>query len=194
MSFVGTGRARVERAAHRLAQQVRASGATVAVAESLTCGRIASALGAVPHSSDWLHGGVVAYVDEVKFAVLGVTPGPVVSRRCAAEMAEGVAALLDADIGIAVTGVGGPAHEGEDPPGTVFVAVHAHGGTAVEQRHFPGSTDVVLEATVWAALELAYRRLTAGVSDSPTVSPSPSEPSRTRTAPRRGEDRRSRSR
>lgn len=188
----------MRRAAHRLAQQARAAGSTIAVAESLTCGRLASELGAVPQSSDWFAGGVVAYAEAVKFAVLGVTTGPVVSRRCAAEMAEGVARLLDSDVGIAVTGVGGPAHQEDLPPGTVFIGVHARGRTIVEQRHMPGPPTRVLEATVDAALELAYQQLTgdgtgaASAAPPEFPSPSPSARSSSRTAPRRGEVRRSR--
>lgn len=144
----------------RFGHQIAPSGLTVAVAESLTCGRIASEIGAIPRASDWFLGGVIAYDNEVKFGVLGVTRGPVVSRQCAAEMAEGVARLTGADLALAVTGVGGPAHAEDQPPGTVFIAASLHGRTIVEQRHFPGDLEGVLDATVDRALDLALRLAT----------------------------------
>ncbi|MDO7882608.1 CinA family protein [Salinibacterium soli] len=144
-------------AAERLSHRAASAGLTVAVAESLTCGRIASALGATPGSSGWFLGGVIAYDNEVKFGVLGVRRGPVVSGECAREMAEGVARLTKADLAIAVTGVGGPAHAEDQPPGTVFIAATFQGETIVEQRHFPGPPDRVLDATIERALELGLR-------------------------------------
>jgi nicotinamide-nucleotide amidase len=65
----------------------------VAVAESLTSGDIACRLCAAPNASSWFAGDLVAYASEVKFKVLDVDPGPVVSARCAAQMARGVARL-----------------------------------------------------------------------------------------------------
>ena len=71
----------------RIADLAASAGMTVAVAESLTSGAIASALGASPQAGDWFAGGVVAYSEHVKFDVLGVTPGPVITARCAEQMA-----------------------------------------------------------------------------------------------------------
>ncbi|MGX5682297.1 CinA family protein [Schumannella luteola] len=145
------------KAAERLSHRAMSAGFTVAVAESLTCGRIASALGATPDASVWFLGGVVAYDNEVKYDLLGVPRGPVVSREAARRMAEGVARLTTADLAIAVTGVGGPAHAEDQPPGTVFIAATYFGETVVEQRHFPGPPERVLEATIERALELGLR-------------------------------------
>ncbi|MDH6182593.1 nicotinamide-nucleotide amidase [Microbacteriaceae bacterium SG_E_30_P1] len=145
--------------AERLARRVSDRGASVAVAESLTSGTIASALGASEGSSEWFRGGVIAYAPEVKFDVLGVEPGPVVTREAAETMAHGVAKLCGADLGLAVTGVGGPAREGDIEPGTVFIAAVYDGTVVSQQRRFPGGMDRVLEATVGAALELGLRAL-----------------------------------
>ena len=73
----------------------------VAVVESLTGGMLASALAEGPGASDWFKGAVVAYQPEVKRKLLGVSNGPVVSKRCACEMASGVRVALDAEVGIA---------------------------------------------------------------------------------------------
>lgn len=76
-----------------------------------------------PGCGDWFRGGVVAYHPEVKFGLLAVPEGPVVTRRAALAMAVGVRSLLGADIGIGITGVAGPEEEEGQPVGTVFVGV-----------------------------------------------------------------------
>ena len=95
-------------------------GLTLAVAESMTGGLVAARIVDVPGSSDWFRGGVVAYDSEVKFEVLGVRRGPVVSADAAVQMAEGVRRLLGADVGLSVTGVAGPAEQEGQPVGTAF--------------------------------------------------------------------------
>jgi nicotinamide-nucleotide amidase len=95
---------------------------TVAVAESLTGGMIATALAAAGRSSEWFLGSVVAYSSQVKHDVLDVPDGPVVSATAASAMARGVRRLLKADVAVAVTGAGGPGGQDGREPGTVFVA------------------------------------------------------------------------
>ncbi|MGH3501875.1 MAG: CinA family protein [Nocardioidaceae bacterium] len=81
---------------------------TVAVAESLTGGLVASSLAAAPGASRWFRGAVVAYASEVKHELLAVPAGPVASEQAARAMAAAVADLLGADLTLAITGVGGP--------------------------------------------------------------------------------------
>ena len=66
----------------------------VVTAESLTSGSVATQLGAGPNAADWFGGGIVAYQEPVKFDVLGVEEGPVVTRACAEQMATGARRLL----------------------------------------------------------------------------------------------------
>lgn len=141
--------------AEALAIALRRHGLTLAVAESLTCGTLASTVGAASEAATWFRGGVIAYMDDVKFSVLGVEPGPVVSEACARQMAEGVRTLLRADVGVAVTGVGGPGREEGEPPGTVFIALARTAWTTCEAHQLPGSPEEVLRATVEAAIRLA---------------------------------------
>ena len=108
---------------HAVASLLGARGLTLAVAESLTGGLVASRLVDVPGASEWFRGGIVSYASDVKFSVLDVPEGPVVSASAAAAMATGVAAKLGADVGLAVTGVAGPDPQEGHPPGTVFMAV-----------------------------------------------------------------------
>jgi nicotinamide-nucleotide amidase len=134
---------------------------TVAVAESLTSGLLVSALGAAEDASEWLRGGVVAYATAVKQKVLAVSPGPVVSARCAEEMAAGVAAQLDADAAVATTGVGGPDSEEGREPGTVYIGWWVRGRAGSRQYSFAGTPEAVLEATVAAALTDLLRAMDA---------------------------------
>ena len=84
------------------------SGRTLAVAVSLTGGLLASAFARASGSSGWFRGGIVAYSSAVKHDLLGVPGGPVVSEAAAAAMARAAGRLLEADVAVAVTGVGGP--------------------------------------------------------------------------------------
>jgi nicotinamide-nucleotide amidase len=131
----------------------RAQGLRIAAAESLTSGRVSSLLGAGEGAAEWYRGAVVAYDEDVKFRVLGVTPGPVVTDRCAREMAEGVRRLLRADVAIGITGVGGPGPQENCPPGTVYVAVADE--TGVRSRHacLPGDPEEVIAAAASLALD-----------------------------------------
>ena len=107
---------------------LRARGLTVAVAESLTGGLLASALVDVPGASAVFRGGVVAYATDLKASLLGVdlelldAEGPV-HPSVAEQMAAGVRLRAGADIGLATTGVAGPESQGGHPPGTVYLGI-----------------------------------------------------------------------
>lgn len=126
----------------------------VGVAESLTSGQLSAALGAGPDASSWFRGGVVAYAAEVKFDVLGVRPGPVVTASCAREMARGAAGVLGAEATVAATGVGGPDIEEGEPPGTVYVAALVGARERCIRLALDGDPAHVLAATTAAALDL----------------------------------------
>jgi nicotinamide-nucleotide amidase len=137
-----------------IAESASARGWTIAAAESLTCGRILTTLGAGENASEWLAGGVVAYQSEVKFDVLGVDRGPVITASCARQLATGVAKLLGTRAAVGVTGCGGPEYEEGCAPGTVFMAAWADGDLREAEHHLDGDPDAVLERTTELALEL----------------------------------------
>ncbi len=141
----------------RLAERIGTSGLSVAVAESLTSGRISTVLGAAPKSSEWFRGGVVAYSTEVKRLVLGVPDCPPVCRETAEAMATGVRALLRADITVAVTGAGGPDPQGDEPPGSVWFAVASAAEVEAVHRQFSGEPHEIVARTGEYALELLWR-------------------------------------
>ena len=137
----------------------------IGVAESLTSGQLAAALGTGSDAADWFRGGLVAYAAQVKFDVLGVTPGPVVTAECARQMARGASRLLGADAVVATTGVGGPEPEEGEPPGTVYVATLVRGHASGLRLDLPGDPPQVLRQTRAHALDvlLDAMRARAGV-------------------------------
>ena len=132
---------------------------TLAVAESVTGGLIASRLVNVVGASTWFRGGVVSYASDVKFDVLGVPHGPVVGATAAEAMATGVRTLLGSDVGLSVTGVAGPEEQDGQPAGTVFV------GVAIGERvdhvalHLPGDRPRVRSYSAISALDALRRAL-----------------------------------
>jgi hypothetical protein len=84
--------------AERVGELALARGRTIAVAESLTGGMIASALAQAQQASEWFRGSLVAYSKPVKHQLLEVPAGPVVSSDAATAMARSVRKLLLADI------------------------------------------------------------------------------------------------
>ena len=145
-----------------VAQRLVASSQSLALAESVTGGLIASRLVNVPGASRWFRGGVVSYASEVKREVLGVSDGPVVSASAAEEMATGVRALLRSDIGLSVTGVAGPDPQDGVSPGTVFVGLAV--GDVVEhtELHLPGDRPRVRAYSAISALDVLRRTLDRG--------------------------------
>ncbi len=147
---------------------LRERGLSLAVAESVTGGLVGARLTAVPGASDVFRGAVVSYASDVKFNVLGVPNGPVVTADAAKAMATGVREHLGADVGIATTGVAGPAEQESHPPGTVFLGL-AHGETpeAIWVR-LPGDRRRVREYAVISVLNLLRLRV-SGSSRSPVL-------------------------
>jgi nicotinamide-nucleotide amidase len=146
--------------AERIATLAMTRGRTVAVAESLTAGQVSARLGAGRNASQWYRGAVVAYAKGVKFSVLGVSEGPVVSDLCAREMAEGVRTLLGADVGVGITGVGGPGAEEGKPAGTVHLAIARAGHVRSVEMHVPGPPEDVIAAVGTRVLDEIVRELT----------------------------------
>jgi nicotinamide-nucleotide amidase len=142
-----------------VATQLLAHDLTLGVAESLTGGLIASRLVNVPGASTWFKGGVVAYHEQVKFDVLGVPTGPVVTEAAAAAMAEGVRRVTRADIGLGITGVAGPDAQEGVAPGTIFVGLALPDRTETREIKVPGDRERVRQYGGISALDLLRRAL-----------------------------------
>ncbi len=140
------------------------AGLTVGLAESMTGGLIASRCSEVPGSSAWFRGGVVSYASEVKFGLLDVPEGPVVSEPSAAAMATGARSVLGADVGLSVTGVAGPETQDGMPVGTVFIGIAFDGEVATDHLRFGGDRTSIRRMAGSAALDLLRRRLLDGAA------------------------------
>ena len=138
----------------RIGKHLAARGQRLAIAESLTGGMVSQCFAAAPDSSNWFLGGVVAYSKHVKFDVLAVPHGPVVTEEAATAMAEGVRQLTGADVAAAVTGAGGPDPEDGQPPGTVWMAVVTADATTTRETRFEGEPAEVCAQAAAATIEL----------------------------------------
>jgi nicotinamide-nucleotide amidase len=134
-------------------------GVTLAVAESLTGGLIASRLVNVAGASSWFRGGLVSYASQIKFDLLDVPEGPVVSAEAAEAMASGVRKLLESDVGLSVTGVAGPDEQDGQAPGTVFVGLDVGGGATSVALRLPGDRPRVRSYAAISALDALRRAL-----------------------------------
>ena len=148
--------------AEAFGNMVRDRGMTVAVAESLTGGLIGAELTAVKGSSDFFLGSVTCYSTESKRDVVGVDdsilagPGPV-SEEAARALAEGAARLFGAAVGLAATGVAGPAEQDGMPIGTIYVGACLDGKTEVRHVRGYGDRSNIRAMAVTAAIDLGRR-------------------------------------
>ena len=138
----------------------RSRGLTLGLAESVTGGLVAGRLTSVPGASEVFRGSVVSYASEVKFDVLGVPAGPVVSESAAIAMAEGARRVLGSDVALSLTGVAGPSEQDGQPVGTLWVGVALPGQvTTATALRMPGQRDQMRQMSVISALDLLRRRL-----------------------------------
>jgi nicotinamide-nucleotide amidase len=144
-----------------VAAQLLERGLTLAVAESVTGGLIASRLVGVAGASHWFRGGLVSYASEVKFDLLKVPVGPVVSESAAEAMAIGVRDLLKADVGLSVTGVAGPEEQDGQAAGTVFVGLALGDKVQHAALRLPGDRPRIRAYSAISALDVLRRVLEA---------------------------------
>jgi nicotinamide-nucleotide amidase len=141
---------------------------TVATAESITAGLVANLLGHVPGVSRWLRGGIVAYTNEMKAALLGVPKELLerhgaVSAEVAQAMAVGARERFGTDLAVSTTGLAGP--EGDSsgmPVGTVFVGVASKSGATAHTFSWGGTRTEIQTRTAKLALNRLRLRLAKG--------------------------------
>lgn len=120
-------------------------GLALAVAESCTGGLVSNRITDVPGSSAYYQGAVVSYSNEIKGRVLHVQFDTLqrhgaVSEQTVREMAQGARRVLNADVGLAVTGIAGPdGGTPEKPVGLVYIALAAPDGEWAECHMWHGN-------------------------------------------------------
>ena len=145
------------------------AGHRLAVAESCTGGLLAARLTARPGSSAYFAGGVVAYSNEAKSALVGVDPELIaavgaVSTEVAEALADGALERFEADVGVGLTGIAGPDGGTEEKPvGLICVSVGLQDGARITRRvRLPGDRADVRDRSVTVALHLLRRLLRGG--------------------------------
>lgn len=135
---------------------------TLGLAESVTGGLVAGRITSVPGASAVFRGSVVSYASEVKFDVLGVPVGPVVSEAAARAMAEGAREVLQSDVALSLTGVAGPSEQDGQPVGTLCLGVAISGHpTVTTTLRLPGQRDQMRQLSVISALDFLRRQILA---------------------------------
>lgn len=142
-------------------QLLRARGWSLGLAESVTGGLVAGRITEVPGASEVFRGSVVSYASDVKYAVLGVDEGPVVSERAAAQMAAGARRVLACDVAVALTGVAGPSEQDGMPVGTLCIGLAMPDRSLTRTVRLPGLRDQMRQMSVITALDLLRRELLA---------------------------------
>jgi nicotinamide-nucleotide amidase len=154
---IGESERRVEAVVGEL---LRARKLKLATAESCSGGLLAHRLTNVPGSSDYFERGFVTYSNEAKAAELGVPEALLeahgaVSEPVAAAMAEGVRRVAGTDLGIAITGIAGPAGGTEEKPvGLVYIALSSSEGTRAHRLQFFGDRERIKNWSAAIALNM----------------------------------------
>lgn len=161
-SLYGIGSASL---APRILHALERNGQRLCTAESCTGGGIGQRLAAIPGASASFLGGIIAYDNAIKTALLGVSPKDLaehgaVSEAVACAMARGARAATGADLSVAVTGIAGPSGgSAEKPVGTIHIAVSDSQGLEHRCIHLRGDRGTVQKATEQCALKLVWDRL-----------------------------------
>ena len=150
---------------------LQSRGRMLAVAESVTGGRISAALTSVPGASQSFAGGMTAYANAAKVALLGVQEATIerfgaVSEETAREMARGARERFSAGVALATTGIAGPTGGTPSKPvGLVWFALDdADGTTRASQIQLHGERDAVVQRATTIALGMLWRHLFSHVS------------------------------
>jgi len=154
---------------------LRERGMTLAVAESCTGGLLAERITSIAGASDYFVGGVVAYANAAKQALLGVPADLIgqhgsVSDPVARAMAEGARARFGSDLALATTGISGPGGGSADKPvGTVCIALARADGTHAERFAFPLDRARHRSLTAQIGLDWVRRTLLGAPLAAPTL-------------------------
>lgn len=150
--------------AAKTVEMLLANRLTISAAESLTAGLFQSELAEIPGVSGTLVGGVVTYTEQAKIDQLSIkrellNQYGVVSEQCAAAMAQAVRKKFGTTIGVGLTGAAGPLAHGDQPVGTVWVALAIEGDVVTHQLHLGGQRNTNRLRTVKFTFSFLMRQL-----------------------------------
>lgn len=147
-SLYATGETSIEEV---VAKMLVENNLKIAVAESCTGGMVSASLINYPGISSVFMEGCVTYSNEAKMKSLGVKKETLdvygaVSDKCAKEMASGVAARYNTNVGIAITGIAGPGGgTDEKPVGLVYFGIYINGKVITKKYVFNGDRQGIRE-------------------------------------------------
>lgn len=152
---------------------LKARGAFVSTAESCTGGLLASRFVDVPGASEWFVGGVVAYSNESKAKILGVSEEDLkkygaVSPQVAGQMADGSSKIFKTQFALSTTGIAGPSGGTPDKPvGLVYYALRTPEKTLVRKSKFIGGRESHRQRTAQAVLAMLWLYLNDSYENHP---------------------------
>jgi nicotinamide-nucleotide amidase len=148
-----------------IGKMLKASGQTVALAESCTGGYVSHLITSVPGSSEYLQGSIIPYHNQFKEDILGVDPEIIkqsgaVSEGCVSQMAEKVRTLYGADFGIASSGIAGPRGGSEEKPvGTVWIACATKNETIAKKLQLTQDRTLNIQLSAVSLLDLLRKSI-----------------------------------
>ena len=148
----------------QIADLLKKSKQTVAVAESLTSGLISSRLTSVGGSSEFFIGSIICYHPRIKVINVGVPAAlinkhGVVSKEVSLAMAEQIRKRFRTNIGLSATGAAGPGPVPPAPVGKVYVALSSEEGNEYKELNFQGTRKEIREKAAQVALGLLWLHL-----------------------------------
>ena len=151
--------------AEYLVKYLEAGNFTLGCAESCTGGLVANRFVTLPGVSAVFKGGITAYANEIKSALLGVPQEILdefgaVSAECAEAMARGCAEKLNCNCAVSTTGIAGPGGgTPEKPVGLVYICAYVNGRTMVKELRLRGGRRGIRERSVENDLTLLFTLL-----------------------------------
>ena len=140
-------------------------GISIAVAESCTSGRIASKITSVPGSSSFFKGGILAYNNDIKVNILGVSRLVIkqkteVSSEVVEQMAQNVRKKFSVDFAVSTSGYAGPS--GGDllnPVGTVYIGISSKLKNTSKRFYFKGDRENIMNQSAISAINFLLQEI-----------------------------------
>ena len=151
--------------AEELGKLLLEKGLTLSTAESCTGGGIASVITSISGSSEYFKGGIVAYANEVKTALMGVSETTLkkhgaVSEETVQEMAKGAMKSMKTSCAIATSGIAGPGGGTPTKPvGTIWIAVACYDKIVTKKLQGDNGREKNTKNSIEKALSLLIEHL-----------------------------------